>query len=325
MCLKQHNPSPAIAAAGVSLLVGALGLWRSYRSTIRFYQGAETGTTRLKFIPSQGANPRGKLLVERSLPWVPDDTAALALATLRSLLRAPELKMSMIMPIIAGAGLGSMRLSRLAHMPSGPLTGFATTIAAILAVFSFAPVMANLFGLDRNGFRCLVLLPMSRGQVLMAKNLALLPLVCSVGLALLLLATFMLHLSWHVFGTGLLQVLIAFILFSLMCNVVSILTPYKIATGTLQAKKPKPVVFLALGLTMMGMPIVLAPTVIPPMVQWLCSFVSGVPASLPLDVISGVLVLIGVAGLYWILLPAQGRLLQRREQKILVEVTEDLE
>jgi hypothetical protein len=195
----------------------------------------------------------------------------------------------------------------------------------VLAAFSFAPVMANAFGLDRNGFRGLVLLPTRRDRILLAKNLAFLPLVGAVGVALLVLTKLILKAPWEVFLAGVFKIPIAFLLFSLMCNVVSILTPYRMAPGTLQAKKPKPIVFLAIGITMTSLPIVLSPTFIPPILQLICSFLSGVPAWLPVDLLASVAVLCGVAWLYWSLLPAQGRLLQRREQRILSEVTEETE
>lgn len=325
MTLKENTLWPSLAAAAAGCLLGALGLMRSYRTTLRFYQGAEMGS-RARIHPGKERNrARRVLLVERGVPWLPDDTAALALATLRSLSRAPELKMSLIMPIVAGAALTSVPLGALRRVPAPSLVAFAATAAAILAVFSFTPVMGNTFGLDRNAFRGLVLLPTRRDHILLAKNLAFVPFVGGVGIALLVLCKFMLGAPWGVLITGLFQMAIAFLLFSLMCNVVSILAPYKMATGTLQAKRPKPIVFLALGLTMMSMPIVLSPTLIPPMAQLLCSFVAGVPSWLPVNVLVSVVVLLGAAWLYRLLLPVQGRLLQRREQSILREVTEELE
>jgi ABC-2 type transport system permease protein len=323
--LKEHNAWPSLGATAVSCLLGAWGLRRSYRATLRFYQGAEEGSPRRGRVEPAGAQARGVSLVERTLPWVPDDTAALALAMLRSLLRAPEMKMSLIMPIVAGAAFSSVSFNRMKHAVPGQFSEFVAPAAAILAAFSFAPVMANAFGLDRNGFRGLVLLPTRRDQILLAKNLSFLPLVGSVGIALLLLAEFMLRISLGVFVSGLVQVVMAFILFSLMCNCVSILAPYRTAAGTLQAKKPKPVVFLAVALTMLGIPLVLWPVLIPSALQFLCTFLSGVPAWMPVNVVASLVLLVGGVWLYSMLLPAQGRLLQRREQRILVEVTEELE
>ena len=216
------------------------------------------------------------------------------------------MKMSLIMPIVAGAAFSSFSFNRMKHIVPGQFSGLVAPAAAILATFSFAPVMANAFGLDRNGFRGLVLLPTRRDQILLAKNLAFLPLVGAVGVALLLLAEIMLRISLDVFVSGLVEVVMAFILFSLMCNCISILAPYRTAAGTLQAKKPKPVVFLAVALTMLGMPLVLWPVLIPSALQLLCTFLSGMPPWVQVDVVSSMVLLAGVAWLYSMLIPAHG-------------------
>lgn len=325
MMLKQHNVWPALGATLLSGLLGSWGLARSYRATLKFYQGAEVIAAPRAGAVTAGAQSRRPALVERQLPWLRDDTAGLALALLRSLLRAPEMKMSLIMPIVAGAAFSSVSFAHIKNKLPVQFSGFVAPAVAILAVFSFAPVMSNAFGLDRNGFRGLVLLPTGRDQILLAKNLSFLPLVVSVGLALLLVAEFLLRVPAGVLVSGLVEVVLAFILFSLMCNLLSILAPYRTAAGTLQAKKPKAVVFLAVALMMLGMPLVLWPVFVPPAVQLLGGFLSALPAWLPLDVISSLILLGGAGWLYWLLLPAQGRLLQRREQRILVEVTEEVE
>lgn len=325
MTLKQHNVWPALGATLVSCLLGSWGLARSYRATLRFYQGAEESAVSRGGAGTDAPQSHRPALVERQLPWLRDDTAALALALLRSLLRAPEMKMSLIMPIVAGAAFSSVSFAHIKRNLPTQFGGFVGPAVAVLSVFSFAPVMGNAFGLDRNGFRGLVLLPTGRDQILLAKNLSFLPVVMSVGAALLLVAKFLLPIPPGVLVTGLVEVVLAFTLFSLMCNVLSILAPYRTAAGTLQAKKPKAVVFLAVGLMMLGIPLVLWPVFVPPVLQLLFSFLSGRPAWLPVDLISA-FILSGAAGwLYWLLLPAQGRLLQRREQRILVEVTEEAE
>jgi hypothetical protein len=170
MSLKQGSAWPALGATALSVMVGTLGLMRSYRTTLRFYQGAADGTQSPRPLAKPG-HARGTLLVERQLPWLADDTAALTLATFRSLLRAPELKMALIMPIVASAGLSSILFRGFKYALNHSVAGFASTIAAVLAVFSFAPMMANVFGLDRDGFRGLVLLPTRRDRILLAKNL----------------------------------------------------------------------------------------------------------------------------------------------------------
>jgi hypothetical protein len=291
--------------------------------TIRFYRDAE-GQSLRRALPKLKAGRRRLLLVERHLPWLPEDTAALALATFRSLLRAPELKMALIMPVFALVALCSIQFTRSAHAPSAYLTGFVATAAAGVGVFLFAPIMSNAFGLDRNGFRALVLLPTPRHRILLAKNLAFSPFVGAVALVFLALVALLVRMTWGNFLAGVVQVPLAFLIFSLACNLVAMLTPYRLAVGTLQAKKPRPVVFLAIFITMLTLPLLLVPLLIPPGLQLLFSLEGWMPW-LPVNLLASGVLLAAMAGLYWLILPLEGRLLQRREQTILREVTEEVE
>jgi hypothetical protein len=321
--LRERTAWPAVAATVASCLIGALGLSRAYRMTMRFYEGVEGGSVP-KALPARAAGPRAVLLVERRLPLIPDDTAALALATLRSLLRTPELKMAFIMPVVIGALMSSGRFSRTSHPMSETVIAFIALGAVVLASFSFSQSMANMFGLDRNGFRALVLLPTRRHHILLAKNLAFFPFSATVATVLLVLVKLLMHMSWSTMLMALLQVPLAFMLFCLLCNMVSILAPYRMSAGTLKAKKPKAIVFVAVFATMLLTPVVLLPILIPQALQLLFSFQGWVPW-LPVNFLSSAILLALIGCLYWVLLPLQGQLLQRRELAILKEVTEEVE
>jgi hypothetical protein len=327
MTLKQHNPWPALGATALGWLIGALGLRQAYRLTLSFYQGQE-GRPRPARVsrpaPQGPARPAKPLLVERRLPGLPDDIAALTLALFRCLARAPELKMAFIMPVVMGALGGAMVLTR--HQGSIPhaLAGFLATGVVVFAVFSMAPTMANAFGVDRDGFRSLVLLPTQRHHILLAKNLSFFPFVGVVALALLAVAALVAHIPWDACLTGLVQAPTAFLLFSLLCNVTAVLAPYRMAPGSLQMKKPKPLVFLVMFLNMLLLPVVLPVLLIAPGLQLLCSSQNWAPW-LPVNLLAAIATLAGVAWLYRSLLPLQGRLLRRREQAILQEVTQEIE
>jgi ABC-2 type transport system permease protein len=334
MSLKEHNPFPALATAAASFLLGVLGLMRAYRMTLRFYLGAETVSGTIPPHPSPlprerensrpAAGPQRALLVERRLPWIRDDIAGLALATLRSLLRAPELKMALIMPIVMGAVMMSMYFRRPNGAMPESITGLVAAGAVAAAVFCLVPTMSNVFGLDRNGFRALILLPTERRHILFAKNLAFLPFLGGVTLALLLMVKLVVGLPWGNLLAGLLQAPAAFLLFSLLTNLVSILAPYRLAQGTLNAKKPKAIVFLAVFGSFFALPFVLLPIMIPPAFQLLATGLEW-PGWIPVNLLATTAVLAGTLWLYTGLLPIQGRLLQRREQTILREVTEEIE
>jgi hypothetical protein len=323
MRLREHNVLPALGATAMSCLIGALGLMTAYRMTIRFYQDAG-GRAKPKPAPRLDAGPRRRLLVERRLPWLPDDTAALTLATFRSLTRAPELKMALLGPLVMCAVLASMHLGRPKSALPDVVVAFSATGAVVVASFLVSPTMANAFGLDRNGFRSLVLLPTRRHHILLAKNLASFPLAAFAAAVLLILAKLLVRMPWDVVLTGLLQMPTVFLLFSLAYNLLAMLAPYRLGVGSLKAKKAKAIVLVAGFAMMSSLPFVLLPVFIPPGLQLLFSNRGWLPG-LPVNLLAAAGVLAGVAWLYWRLLPAEGRLLQRREQAILREVTEEVE
>jgi ABC-2 type transport system permease protein len=331
--LKEHHVLPALGAAAAGGLLGALGLMRAYRMTLRFYRGADqpqgSRPVLARPVPAESAAgpglPRRPLLVERRLPGLPDDTAALTLATLRSLLRAPELKMALIMPVVMSGVFGSVWFTH--AKPAAPgqfVTTFAGTLVVVVSMLSVSQMLSNAFGLDRSGFRALMLLPTRRHHILLAKNLAFLPFAAAIALVLLLLVRILIGLPWTQLAASLVQVPAAFLMFCLCGNLLAIFAPYRMAAGTLKARKPKAIVFVAALASMLLLPLVLAPTLIPPGLQCLFSFAGWVPW-LPVNFLASLALLALVIWLYTLLLPLEGRLLYRREQTILKEVTEETE
>jgi ABC-2 type transport system permease protein len=128
-----------------------------------------------KKFPSHATKSKTEFL-ERSIPFVPEQSAALALATLRSLLRAPEVKMawgtSLIVTIIIGFDILFARNTT--NLPDAAKP-FIATVAVVFPVFFLAQFFGNLFGFDRDGFRALMLSPADRRLILLGKNLAGLP------------------------------------------------------------------------------------------------------------------------------------------------------
>jgi hypothetical protein len=287
-----------------------------------FYQGREnqvSGAGNVK--PTREGRA---WLVTQKLPLLREDTAALALATLQSLLRAPEVKMAMIMPIVGAVVLCSASISKRGGDRPENLMAFAVSAAVIFGGISVAQLMSNAFGLDRNGFRALVLLPTPRQRILLAKNFAFFPFVAVITLVLVILLKILLGVTiWNLLA-GLAQIPLSFLMLSLVCNFAAILAPYRFTMGTLQAKKPKAIVFLSMLFSMFALPLVAVPAVIGPGVQLLFGMMGWVQG-LPVNLLVSLLLIGPAAWLYSALLPLQGRLLQKREQKILNEVTTEIE
>ena len=95
---------------------------------------------------------------------------------------------------------------------------------------------------------------------------------------------------------GLLKAPVAFLLFCLACNLISIYAPYRFAAGTLQAKKPKAISIVAIFITFFLMPLIMLPLLIPTGLQFLCSS-QGWLAGVPVNLLATCAILAGVGGL----------------------------
>ncbi|MHC4518709.1 MAG: hypothetical protein ACYTAS_08995, partial [Planctomycetota bacterium] len=226
MSLAAGTVWPALAGAVGLIGLGALGLRRAYRSTVRFYQGQVPVKTSKRKPKTERLTARARFL-EKQLPGVPDEAAALTLAFFRSLARASEVKIMLAANFVMLLVFSAMILFRRSSPVPEDTKPFFATGAVVFTFFGLVQLMFNQFGLDRGGFRTLVLLPVARRQILLGKNLAFLPVALAIGLALLTLVKFSLSVSLVVLLAGLLQLLAAFFLLSMAGNLASVLVPHR--------------------------------------------------------------------------------------------------
>ena len=158
--LAKSNPLPALGATLGFAAIGGLGMRRAYRTTLRFYYG-ETGKkapapVKPAFEIERSAQRR-KTLLELRLPGVPEQALAVATATFRSFLRAPEVKMawgtSFIVTLIAGASI-LMRGASKMPLAARPFVIIGPMAFTLMMLLQF---LTNQFGFDREGFRAFVL------------------------------------------------------------------------------------------------------------------------------------------------------------------------
>jgi ABC-2 type transport system permease protein len=346
--LAEGRMLPAILGLlGVTGL-GALGLRRAYTSTLRFYHG-ETGgkaaaghraTARVAGPPAAGVNgattarqarARGgtatrdrTAFLERRFPRVPEAAAAVGLATFQSMLRAPEIKMqwgsSFLVTLLVGAPL-LFRASGDLPAAAGP---FITSGVVVFSMFLMIGVVGNQFGFDRDGFRALVLSPAERWQILLGKNLAAFPAAAASAMILVLVITIWLRLSPLVLLASLLQLVVGVLGACVAGNLMSILVPYRIQPGSMKPTKMPGLAMLLLVVSQMSLPLALTPVFVPP----LAGFVLERYGIARADVINLLLSLVLAAAtvlLYWWSLFPTGRLLQRRETRILQTVSASVE
>ncbi len=251
---------------------------------------------------------------------LPGPATAVMLGSVRSLMRAPEGKILVLSPLFLLAFFGMMifwgRDRQLPEM-ARPFLGLGVISMTML---SYVQILFNLFGFDRAGFRAIVLSPCPREQVLLGKNLALAPLALGVaGVALLCLQLFR-GIGFFALIATLVQLPVAYILFCLLGNVISMICPSATATGTLKPAQAKWVTITIHMLATLGSPLALLPACAALGIELLVHG-SGYLTHLPIYLLLSIVQLGIIVWVYRRLLPMQGRLLQRRERAILETVT----
>lgn len=329
--LAEGNPLPALLGTLGCAGIAALGLRRAYRSTIRFYHG-ETGGKAAAKTQTAGRTknispPRAKGkkdFLERSISFAPEQSSALALATIRSLLRAPEVKMAWASAFIVTIILGATFFFRAATKLPDAVKPFIATGSVVFPMFFLAQFLANQFGFDRDGFRALILSPADRRLILLGKNLAILPMAVTFGLLLIALSAARLHLPVTTILATLFQLASLFLIGSLAGNLLSILIPYRIQPGTMKPTKMPGLAMVVLVLCQMLFPVAMAPVFAGPLLELIWHKLEW-PDFVPLNLICSALLCVVMAILYRQMLPPLGRLLQRRETKILGVITVEVE
>jgi ABC-2 type transport system permease protein len=327
--LAEGNPLPAALGTLGCLGLGALGLRRAYRSTVRFYLG-ETGGMAAVRISGEAKKipvPRDKDktdFLERSIPFVPEQSAALALATLRSLSRAPEVKMTLATTFIVTIILGATFFLHTTANLSDTIKPFVATGSIVFSIFFLAQFFNNQFGFDRDGFRSLILSPADRRLILIGKNLAGLPVAATFGLLLVILTAVRLHLPVVMVVASLFQLVTVLLIAGLAGNLLSILMPFRIQPGTMKPTKMPGLAILGLMLCQFLFPLMMSPVFIGPLLEMFWRRLD-LPDFVPINLIFSTLLCGLMIILYWQALAPLGRLLHRREIKILGVITVEVE
>lgn len=311
---------PLATTIGLAL-IGSASLWRAYRTTIRIYTGqysAKPGTV-AKPQPVEKKWDGQPGFMEKQLPFISEQAAAVALAGFRSLLRAPEAKLLLLSPIIIVVVFGTMLYTRGSDW-SPKVNGFLPYAAVMMTLMSFVQLSGNLFGFDRGGYRVFVLSPAPRRDILLGKNLAIAP--YAIGISWLM--TLLLAIFRRIYVSQVLamipQAIAMYLIFCLLANWLSIYSPLPIKAGSLKSMSPRFAnILMQLGFVFV-FPMALAPSMVPMVLELLLPS-EGWASYIPLCLILSVVELVVVVFVYRLLLTTQGDLLQSREQAILEVVT----
>jgi len=317
----RHRVWPGLLGSLGMCAIAAASLRRSYRTTLRFYRGEfQSGQVAKKRAPSAISEKRATLLVERQLPWVSEQAAATALASLRSLMRAPEVKMMLLSTIVVAVIFASSLLAgRGSQLPVTLRPLMAMGIISLESL-SLSQIFQNQFGFDRSGFRTLLLSPARRRDILLGKNLSLAPLCLGIGTFGLVVLECLYPLSVTHFIASLTQLVSAFLIVCLVGNYTSIMLPNAVRAGALRASTTTLSGSFLRLLAVFCLMLSFIPLFIPLGVELLLHNLElGRP--IPIYLILAVLELGVLVLLYRLFLESQGTLLQSREQRILAAVT----
>ena len=316
---------------GAMALVGFVSLRRNYLQMLRYYKGETDSRASVpnKITATQDATAavskiRKVRLVERRIPYVSEDTSAIITMTLQSMTRAPEVKLYLLLPLIVPfvlfGVLQTWKLPPIDELKAAIIVGFTAA-----SLFITSGMLGNCFAYDRSGFRAFVLSPIRRERILLGRNLATIP--------FLLLQTILLALAIGIYFGMAIDKLVASILlsasilplFCLLTNVMSILTPFPLAAGSIQPKQFNLVPILFSLLLSMLMPLVTLVALLPLGLEWgvdrLLPGISAIPFSFLLSIV-------WVAASLWLyrwILPWEGQLFAKREKELLRIVTSKIE
>jgi ABC-2 type transport system permease protein len=314
---------PSILGLLGMTLIGTFSLWRAYRTTVGLYVGQTSNRKEravAKIAPPSSDRKPSTLLLEARLPGLSEPVSAIALGSLRSLIRSPEAKMMLLTPLIMVPIFGS-GVFRARHDMAELVRPLVAIGGMGIVLLGLMQLMGNQFGFDRDGFRVFVLCAASRRDILLGKNLAFAPV--ALGLAAILLAAVQVLCPLRIdhFVAMFPQYVSMFLLFCLFTNLLSIYAPFPIAAGSLKPSNPKTsTVLLQLVMTLFLLPLTQGPTLLPLGIEALLRQI-GWPAAAPIYLILSLVECAVVVLIYALSLELLGNLFQAREQSILETVT----
>ncbi len=327
--LAEGRTGPAIGFTFGCLALAAVGLHLAYRGTVRFYRGETDARAATPLRQRKATGPpdvpdafRRPRLIERRISGIPDEAAAVAVATMRASLRASDVRMGVVSVMFIA--LMSFVVALFAPPPelSPAQAIFAPTAMLLVSLGMSATYLLNVFGTDRHGFRAMVLSPMARWQVLLGKNLAWLWFCLPASLLLAAGGCVILRLPASVIAVLLLQ-WVALVAFAYAAgNTISILAPIRVEIGALKSNKVSTKTALLQLFFLLLFPMALTPVFLAPLAEW---WWDGGTAGAWANAAVSALLALAAAMLYWKSLGPLGRLLQRREQRILEVVTAQVE
>ncbi len=238
---SRNYGTASCALLGMGML-GLLGFSLGYKTTLRSYRGVSA--VRKNEIPASPTEKNGYSnipLTFRQIPWLKDDTSAVATVSFLTLLRHPNLRVQMAatflimvfasVPFLRSYGMG-------AASPESQFVQYISALAAVALPFMGASILFyNAFGVDLAGFKAYVLSPVDRSKILLGKNISAIPLVGTLSMLFLLVPAFVLHIGAIPLLMALLALSQIFLVVAMIGNITSIILPYAMPYEVVKGRK----------------------------------------------------------------------------------------
>ena len=310
---------PLLCVFGMTA-IGIGSLVVSFRSTVRTYHGNDNRKPQTSSQHLATTTKRSTLL-EARLPFLTDTQSAIALATWKKTLRAPESKMALLTPLIFAAMFGSAIFSGSMDNTPHAARPWLTLAAISVSLFGLAQLLINMFGMDRQGFRAYLLMPVDRSDILLGKNLGVFPIVGGLTALLVVAIGIIARVPAPYSLATLLQIPVTYLCYYVVTNQVSIIAPVGLMSGTMKPVSLKVSTVIAQILAMFFSPLMLLPAALALGADFALNFFVDLPKAMtdvvPVYLVLTLLELPIVIWCYRYFLKKQGRLLQDREQQIL--------
>ncbi len=258
--------------------------------------------------------------IEANWLWLNPTQTAIALATLKSYSRSPEIKIAVLVWFVLVGVMAAALNSKVVESGNEWINTLLGLGVCFIASTSVNQLIANQFGFDRDGFRSYLLLPISTRDLLLGKNMAILPVGLLFGWLALLVFQFFVRLEWsHLLANAFQLVTIMFINF-FVNNLLSIVTPLTVKPGSLQPRSIGVTTAFLQLLIFALLPLLIVPCVVPLGVEW-WFLGSPILGEVPWYLLGSMLgTLASVAG-YYAIINSLAALLQARRHKIADIVT----
>lgn len=314
------NIVPGLLASLAMFVAGGACLWYAFKTSMKKYTGADVSARTSELSkPSEDWSTSGQF---KQLPGTDQVSGSIALTSMRSLLRSPEV-LAAFLPVVVTFLLGGPYLlgwegyeisdSVLPWLPLGMI---------FITLIGFPAFLFSTFSFDRDGFRAYMLSPAPRKKILHGKNLGIgiLTVVCG-WISMILLQCFIpTGVGW--FLGMLVQIPATYLLLTIIGNLISVFCPIGFKRGSMQPVNVAVIPALAIYLGVFAGPVLsMVPTVIAFSIANM-SLIAGSASGWIFFVLS-ILQLLAAWGIYQWCLGPLGEWLWNQETKI-VEVVANI-